>query len=296
MCVRAPRAIAIDAPSRSTMLSINRYSLLVTLPALILVVACDSGPGCSHDSECKGARICQAGACVEPSSAPVASPAAPSPAAGAPAAAAPTTAVTAAAPATTAAATTPAADMGCDALVEHIVATIRRTGSARRNAVLPAAAEIRGECEKKTRDPTALRCVAAATDVEGFDTCSRQAFPGSVDATPTRRFHALQNNRAADPPVLTRDGDYLAWDDDCGMLYKEAYPAGAIFVVCKGRVEIGPLVNIEELDRVNKSLAAQEDQRHKMVVGLISKAAIGDFRVPVHVYDSNGAYRGIEYR
>lgn len=184
----------------------------------------------------------------------------------------------------------------CAALSLHVTDLIQRTGTAKARAALQPAAKLRGECEARTTAPAMMRCFAAATDAAGLDACNRQAFPGAVDATPVRRFDALADNHAVDPPVLTRDGDYLAWDADCGMLFKEIYPAGALFVACKGRVQIGPLVTIEEVESIAASLSAQESARHDLVMGLVSRAATGDFRVPVHVYADNGAYRGIEYR
>lgn len=226
---------------------------------------------------------------------------APSPAASATAApAAP--AATAAAPTVAAAVAPPtvappaAAPPDCAALAKHVDAVLRATGTALEKSSLLSVDAAQRLCEGDRNDPTIMACFLAATDSAGFAKCNRDAFPGEVDAKPVRKFNALRDNKSVSPPVLTQDGDYLAYDDHCGMLFKEVAPAGAFYIACKGKIEIGPLVTADEVDRVVKSLAAQEDQRHRMVMNLIDKAAVGDFRVPVHVYNSNGSFRGIEYR
>lgn len=184
----------------------------------------------------------------------------------------------------------------CAALAKHVHAVLLATGSEREKAMLQSVEEAQRACESDRNDPKHMACFFAASDSAAFAKCNRDAFPGQVDVTPTRKFNALRDNSAVSPPVLSQDGDYLAYDDKCGMLYKEVAPAGALYVACNGRVEIGPLVTVDEVDRVIKQLSEIEDRRHEIATYLIAKTSSRAFGVPVHVYDSNGSYRGIEYR
>jgi hypothetical protein len=216
--------------------------------------------------------------------------------AAAPAAASPTPAAPAAPAVASSAAPAAAAPADCAALAKHVDAVLRATGSALEKSTLSSVEKMQRNCEEDTNDPKHMACFLAATDSAGFAKCHRDAFPGQVDAKPVRSFHALRDNKAVSPPVFTQDGDYLAYDDDCGMLYKESAPAGAIYISCKGRIEIGPLVTADEVDRVVKRLSAQEDQRHRVAMSLIAKLKSTPMGVPVHVYDTHGVYQGIEYR
>lgn len=216
---------------------------------------------------------------------------APSPAAAPPTATAPPVVATA----TPAAPATSPAPADCAALAKHVHAVLSTTGSALEKSTLRSVDEARRSCESDTNDPKLMACFLAATDSPGFAKCNRDAFPGQVDAKPVRKFHALKDNESVSPPVLTQDGDYLAYDDHCGMLYKEVAPAGAIYISCDGKAQIGPLVTADEVDRVVKQLSAQEDQRHRMVMSLIEKLDSKPMGVPVQVY-RDGVYQGIEYR
>lgn len=215
----------------------------------------------------------------------------PRPGAKAPAATVPDSAVVPAAPAVAAA---PAPD--CAGLAAHIHAVVSATGSARAKQLLTAPAQIERACSSKRNDPELMGCFLGATDSAGLDACHRKPFGGQIDATPSRSFQALEDNSGATPPVLTQDGDYLAYDKTCGMLYKEVAPAGAFFIACKGKVHIGPLVNIDEIDRVTRKIAADEQRRHEIVMNMVAMLPSADFRVPVHVYNANGSYKGVEYR
>lgn len=218
----------------------------------------------------------------------------------APVAAAPSTPTAAAALVASAAPSTPASSSAaapdCAALTSHVHALISSGGSALARKYLPSVEEMRTTCAGEANDPELARCFMAATDTKGLDDCNRKPFMREIDATPKRSFSALKDNSKVLPKILTEDGDYLAYDDECGSLYKEQPPAAAVFIACKGKVQIGPLVNADEVDQIFRKLSADEQRRHEIVMSLIAKTATGMFTVPVHVYDTNGAYRGIEYR
>lgn len=225
-----------------------------------------------------------------------ASPAAAAPTPAAPAAAAPTSAPAVAAPAVAAAPTpTAAVATDCAAFAKHVDAVLRATGSALERSTMSTVEKMRTDCEADRNDPSRMQCFMAASDSTGLAKCSRDAFTGEVDATPRRSFDALKDNASVSPPVLTQDGDYLAYDRRCGMLFKELAPAAAIYIVCDGKAQIGPLVTADEVDKVVKQLSAQEDQRHRTVMGLIAKLDSKPMGVPVQVY-RDGVYQGIEYR
>ena len=90
----------------------------------------------------------------------------------------------------------------------------------------------------------------------------------------------------------------MRWDADCGLLFKSKVVAEALFVVCDGRVQIGPIVNIDVLDQVVARISSESRSRHEMVMQMINNRPTGTFNnVPVHVYDqSSGRYLRTEYR
>lgn len=184
----------------------------------------------------------------------------------------------------------------CEAFAQHVHTVLSTTGTADTKATLPGLPKLVEHCKGRPYDAGHARCYLAAKDAKTMDDCNRKPFLGPVDATPKRRIEALADNKALQPPPLSVDGDYMAYDDRCGMLYKEIAPAGAIFIACDGKVQIGPLVTVDEVKNVSAALAAQEQARHEIVMGFIRRMPTGSWTVPVHVYDSNGSYKGIEYR
>lgn len=191
----------------------------------------------------------------------------------------------------------PADTPTCAQLAEHVHQVLSTTGSARTKENLPPAEKSQANCEKRTQDPELMRCFMAAKDEAAIDECNLKPFLGKpIDATPTRSFDALKDNSAVEPPMMSEDGDYIAWDEHCGLLFKSMPPAGAVFVACDGKANIGPIVNIDVLDQVMKSISDAERSRHEMVMGIISKMPSGNFSTPYRVYDEQGRYKGIEYR
>lgn len=200
-------------------------------------------------------------------------------------------------PATAAAGEPALPGVTCTAYAEHVFNVLQATGTPETKAVIRSPKPMLDACRDKTFDPDMARCMMAAKTEAAIDDCARKPFlKGPVDATPKRSINAAVNDPGLQPPPMTRDGDYLFWDEDCGMLYREVPPAAAVFIACKGKVQIGPLVNLREMNAVMNQLMHAEKARHEIVMGIINRMPSGDFTVPVHVYDADGRYKGIERR
>ncbi len=277
-------------------------SLLCLLVAS--VSACDdkSTVGCTKDAECKGNRVCSAGACVDAKPAEtspaeaVVSPAEEPKAAAADRKSAPATPAAADAKPTPPTEPAKSTQASCRVLLEHVTDVLRTTGSEATKAGLKSPEASIARCEAQTNDPVLVQCFMDATTEAAVDACNIAGFPGEVDGTATRRTEALEDNSGLTPPIFTLDGDYMSWDKDCGILYREAPPAGALFIACKDKVKIGPIVNAAKLDSVMAELSDQSRSRHDLVMGIIDNYPKGRLGVKVHVYDSDGTYRGIQER
>ncbi|MCA9717681.1 MAG: hypothetical protein KC468_23615 [Myxococcales bacterium] len=181
----------------------------------------------------------------------------------------------------------------CTSLADHVLGVLRAVDPA---AELPPIAELVKDCEGKTLDPALVTCFMGASDSAGLDACNRKGFEGEVDTTIKRRFDALADNDSVTPPPLTVDGDYMSYDESCGTLFREAPPASALFIVCDGKAQIGPMVNAQELMTVMNALAEQQRRHHETMMGIIGNMGGTPTGVRVHKYGPDGAYLGSEER
>ena len=185
--------------------------------------------------------------------------------------------------------------MSCPNLAQHVHAVLTETGSKQTKAALPTAEEIADQCKRQRIHAEEYACFTKAKTAAAIDTCNRDAFPGEVDAKPERTFDAKADNAEADPPMFTQDGDYLQWGKHCGLLYRTIYPAGGLFVVCDGKVHIGPIVNAEELEIVTGQFATKGKARRELVLGARERLpAAGVGKLPYHRYDEAGLHQGVE--
>lgn len=184
----------------------------------------------------------------------------------------------------------------CRTMLEHITAVLRTTGSEATKAALKSPESSIARCEAQTNDPVLMKCFMDAATEADVDACNLSGFPGQVDGTPKRKVDGKANNAGLEPPIFTVDGDYMSYDADCGMLYREAPPAGALFISCNDTVKIGPIVNAKKLESVMAEISDASRSRHEMVMGIIDNYPKGKLGVKVHVYDADGTYRGIEER
>lgn len=189
-----------------------------------------------------------------------------------------------------------AAAPSCRAMLEHVTDVLRTTGSEATKAALKSPEASIARCETQTNDPVLVRCFMDATTEEGIEACNIAGFPGPVDGTAKRKVDGKRDNSGLEPPIFTLDGDYMSYDADCGMLYREAPPAGALFIACNDQVKIGPIVNAKKLESVMAEISDQSRSRHEMVMGIIDNYPKGKLGVKVHVYDADGTYRGVQER
>jgi hypothetical protein len=187
--------------------------------------------------------------------------------------------------------------MSCPNLAAHVHNVLSETGSEKTKAALPEVEQIADQCKRQRIHAEQYACFMRAATADAIDTCNRDAFGDEVDAEPKRAFNAKADNAEAEPPMFTEDGDYLRWDRHCGLLYRTVYPAGGLFVVCDGKVYIGPVVNAEELETVTARFAARgKDRRELARTASEELPAAGVGKLPYHLYDEQGAHTGVEYR
>ncbi len=257
--------------------------------------------GCAKDSDCKGDRVCNAGACVDPAAKGTGTAAPPTTTT-----TPPTTTTTTTPPTTTTTittTTTPAAG-GCAAAAANWVQVLSTTGTASDKAYVQAhpVADVTAQCEQRPWDPAVMACVQQAANLDAIHACYAAAFPGPVDATPRRTLDARADNSGAQPPPLTQDADYLEfWPADangggCGFLFREKPPAFGMFVVCNGRVELGPFTREDQITEVIAVLRAQESDRSNIVNSILARMHAHQWGTPTHVYGADGSYKGFEYR
>ncbi len=183
----------------------------------------------------------------------------------------------------------------CEQLVDHELEVYRTTGSAALLENLPDRDTVLAHCARSTMDPTAAACSLAATDVDAVAECSRVALANESDVSAVRSFQALALPEDADPKPMTVDRDYLAFSDTCGVLYREIYPAGGVFLICDGRIAAGPMVTPAEINTVFNAISEESANAHALVTSIQANwPAGGTAKLRVHKYGADGSYLGVE--
>jgi hypothetical protein len=95
------------------------------------------------------------------------------------------------------------------------------------------------------------------------------------------------DNKAADPPMMSEDGDFYQTGEGCGVLFVNAKPGQALFLICNGTTR-GPLTLPHEVKEAFSVLAADERTRHNIVMSLIAKMPSGRFGGTWKVCDQAG--------
>lgn len=182
----------------------------------------------------------------------------------------------------------PTGGVSCEAVANHVDAVIRATGTATTIADLGPVADEVARCERERWPQEPMACMMAARDVKGiFYGCLAKLLQGPPKIG--RRFDALEDNSAASPAVTEVDGDYLAIDKQCGMLFQRVPPAVAVYYACSDKIQ-GPLMLGDEVRELVAALSAEESQRHRLASSLIAKLRTNN--TVVREYDVNGNYRG----
>ena len=182
----------------------------------------------------------------------------------------------------------PGGAVTCEAVANHVDAVIRATGTPTTIGDLSPIADEVARCERERWPQEPMSCLMGARDVKGiFYGCLAKLLQGPPKIG--RRFDATKDNSAASPGVTEIDGDYLAIDKKCGMLFQRVPPAVAVYYACTDKIQ-GPLMTGDEVRELIAVLGAEESQRHRLAMSLISKLKTNN--TVVREYDVQGNYRG----
>ena len=141
-------------------------------------------------------------------------------------------------------------------------------------------------------DPTGDEVVDDDPPGPGEDPAAQAAGPGGdhpAAVTIGRRFDAREDNAAAEPAMFSQDGDFLMWNDRCG-LYADT-GTNALYVVCDGEVKSSPIRTSEEVADVMRQVSAQSRAGHDATQDIINNYPTGGSGKRDH-FDDQGNFKG----
>jgi hypothetical protein len=144
-------------------------------------------------------------------------------------------------------------------------------------------------CKDQNWNADLRGCLIAAKTVDDvYHDCYARPLKGRpLTIKRTFNHENAAANKAADPPMMTQDGDFYQTDEGCGILFVDAKPGQALFLTCNGTTR-GPLTLPNEVKEAFAVLAANSQTRHNMVMSLIAKMPSGRFGGGWKVCDEAG--------
>ncbi|MBX3160140.1 MAG: hypothetical protein KF773_29505 [Deltaproteobacteria bacterium] len=198
--------------------------------------------------------------------------------------------------------TVPADGAACDQAVRHVFDLMKRSGDrdlAKEAEDDETVANALADCKRQAWPPEMLVCAGAAPDLATIDaSCNKLAFGGAeLDMKPGRTFRAdgTQEERdriaGAVPKMFALDGDFEVFDEatNCGVMKKKRFGVEAMFVICGGRVVVGPLTTIAEISAVMGEMPKASAGAASLASALASRFPPGCPSCRYRVYDASGA-------
>ncbi len=135
------------------------------------------------------------------------------------------------------------------------------------------------ECKTQNWSADLRGCLAAAKTVDDvYHDCFVRPLKGHpLTVKRTIKVSDAAGLKAADPPMLTLDGDFFQVRDDCGVLFADTGTGGAgFFLLCGGKTR-GPMTTPDEVTEMFAKLSADMAAQHSTVMNLIDNMPSGRF-------------------
>jgi hypothetical protein len=188
----------------------------------------------------------------------------------------------------------------CERAMKHVFELMKKSSRelAKEAEDEETVANAIADCKRQAWPPEMLECSGAATDIATIaEKCNKLAFAGApLDMKPGRIFRVDGTQEEKDrihgamPRMFALDGDFEIFDkaSHCGAMKKKLFGVEAMFVVCGGRVVIGPLTTVAEISAVMTALPGAATGGAATMAELAAKHPTGCASCRYRTYDASG--------